>query len=129
VRLLLDTHAFIWACVDPEKLSRAERQAIADPDNDVLVSAASAWEIAIKRALGRLDFPIERFEEFVSSVGFEPLSVTVRHAVAAGALPRHHDDPFDRMLIAQARLEGATMVTADGKFPLYDVPLFGAPHA
>ena len=124
MRLLLDTHAFIWACVAPDKLSRAEQQAIEDPENDVFVSAASAWEIAIKRTLGRLEFPIERFEEFVFSTGFEALPVTARHAIAAGALPRHHDDPFDRMLIAQARLEGATMVTGDRKFPLYDVPLF-----
>jgi PIN domain nuclease of toxin-antitoxin system len=81
VRLLLDTHAFIWACVAPDKFSRAAQQAIADPENDVFVSAASAWEIAIKRALGRLEFPIERFEEFVSSTGFEALPVTARHAI------------------------------------------------
>jgi PIN domain nuclease of toxin-antitoxin system len=126
MRLLLDTHAFIWACAEPDKLSRAEQRAIADPDNDVFVSAVTAWEIAIKRALGRLDFPIERFEEFATSMGFEPLPMTARHAIAAGALPRHHEDPFDRMLIAQARTEGATMMTADRKFPLYDVALFGA---
>jgi PIN domain nuclease of toxin-antitoxin system len=127
MRLLLDTHTFIWACAEPDKLSRAEQQAIADPDNDVFVSAVTAWEIAIKRALGRLDFPIERFEEFTASMGFEPLPMTVRHAIAAGALPRHHEDPFDRMLIAQARTEGATMMTEDGKFRLYDVALFRAP--
>jgi PIN domain nuclease of toxin-antitoxin system len=126
MRLLLDTHSFIWACADPDKLSRAGQQAIADPDNDVFVSAATAWEIAIKRALGRLDFPVERFEEFVSSMGFEPLPMTARHAIAAGALPRHHDDPFDRMLIAQARTEGVTVVTEDRMFPLYGVALLGA---
>ena len=127
MRLLLDTHTFIWACAEPDKLSRAAQQAIADPDNDVLVSAVTAWEIAIKRALGRLDFPIERFVEFSASMGFEPLPMTVHHAIAAGALPRHHEDPFDRMLIAQARTEGATLMTEDGKFPLYDVALFSAP--
>jgi PIN domain nuclease of toxin-antitoxin system len=129
MRLLLDTHIFIWSCADPDKLSRAEQQAIADPDNDVFVSAATAWEIAIKRALGRLDFVIGRFEEFAASMGFELLPVTVGHAIAAGALPRHHEDPFDRMLIAQARTEGATMMTIDRKFRLYDVALFGAPSS
>lgn len=127
MKLLLDTHIFIWACAEPDRLSSEERQAIANPENDVFISAATAWEIAIKRALGRLDFPIERFEEFVSSMSFEPLPMTTRHAIVAGALPRHHDDPFDRMLIAQARTEGATMMTGDRKFPLYDVALFGSP--
>ena len=71
MKLLLDTRAFIWACAEPDKLSRAEQQAIADPDNDVFVSAATAWEIAIKRTLGRLDFPIERFEECVQAASRE----------------------------------------------------------
>lgn len=92
-----------------------------------MVSAATAWEIAIKHALGRLDFPIERFVEFAQSMGFELLPITARHALAAGALPRHHEDPFDRMLIAQARTEGATLMTSDRKFPLYEVALFGPP--
>ncbi|MEA2755833.1 MAG: hypothetical protein QOJ54_2122 [Aliidongia sp.] len=126
MKLLLGTHIFIWACAEPEKLSHAERAAISNPDNDVFVSAASAWEIAIKRALGRIEFPVARFEEFALSTGIESLPMTVRHAIAAGGLPRHHDDPFDRMLIAQARSEGATLVTSDGKFPLYDVPILGA---
>lgn len=125
MRLLLDTHMFIWACADLDRLSRAEQKAIADPDNDIFVSAATAWEIAIKRALGRLDFRVERFEEFASSLEFEPLPVTARHAIAAGALPRHHNDPFDRMLVAQAQREGLTLVTADPMIRRYEVAVLG----
>ncbi|HWK47980.1 MAG TPA: type II toxin-antitoxin system VapC family toxin [Stellaceae bacterium] len=125
MRLLLDTHIFIWACVEPRRLSGAEREAISSSDNDVFVSAASAWEIAIKRTLGRLEFPVERFEEFVAAMSFEPLPMMSTHAIAAGGLPRHHDDPFDRMLIAQTKVEGATIVTQDRKFSMYDVSIFG----
>jgi PIN domain nuclease of toxin-antitoxin system len=125
VRLLLDTHAFVWACAEPGKLSHAQREAIAAAENEVFVSAASAWEIAIKRMLGRIEFPIERFEEMAAALGFDNLPMTVPHAIAAGCLPRHHDDPFDRILIAQARLEGHALVTVDGEFKKYDVPIFG----
>jgi PIN domain nuclease of toxin-antitoxin system len=125
VKLLLDTHAFIWACVEPVKLSQAEQAEIASPQNEVFVSAASAWEISIKRALGRLAFPVDRFEEFVTALGFQALAMTAAHGILAGDLPRHHDDPFDRMLIAQARIEGLTLVTHDRKIPLYDVRVLG----
>lgn len=126
MRLLLDTHVFIWACVEPERLSVAERDAIADPRNDVFASAASAWEIAIKRALGRLSFPVERFDEFADALGFRPLPMTSAHGIAAGGLPRYHDDPFDRMLVAQARIEALTIVTSDRKIPQYEVALLRA---
>ncbi|MGB8842400.1 MAG: type II toxin-antitoxin system VapC family toxin [Aliidongia sp.] len=129
MKLLLDTHIFIWACAEPEKLSHAERDAIAQPGHDVLVSSVTAWEIAIKRALGRIGFAVERFEEFAVSMGIEPLPITTRHAIVAGGLPRHHDDPFDRMLIAQAQLEGATLMTSDVRIPLYDVPIFDRNHS
>jgi PIN domain nuclease of toxin-antitoxin system len=125
VRLLLDSHAFIWACVEPERLSSTEQDVIADPENDVFVSAASAWEIAIKKALGRIAFPIERFDEFSAGMGLRALAMTPLHGTAAGGLPRHHDDPFDRMLIAQARVEGLTLLTRDREIPRYDVPVFG----
>lgn len=125
MRLLLDTHSFIWACVEPGKLSNAERDAISSAGNEIFVSAASAWEIAIKRNLGRIAFPIDRFDEMTAALGFEVLSMTAAQAITAGSLPRHHDDPFDRMLIAQARLEGLTVVTADAQFKKYEVALFG----
>ena len=125
MRLLLDTHSFIWACVEPGKLSNTERDAISFAGNEIFISAASAWEIAIKRNLGRIAFPIDRFDEMTAALGFEVLSMTAAQAIAAGSLPRHHDDPFDRMLIAQARLEGLTVVTADAQFKKYEVALFG----
>lgn len=124
MRLLLDTHIFIWACSQPQRLSAAQREAISSADHQILISAASAWEIAIKHALGRLDFPIDRFGEFVSAMGFEPLSISPLHGIAAGGLPRHHEDPFDRLLIAQAQLEDLTIMTADRKFALYRARLF-----
>lgn len=124
MRLLLDTHVFLWACIEPERLSASEQDAIGDPRNDVFVSAASAWEIAIKRALGRLSFPAERFDEFADAMGFRLLPITSSHGIAAGGLPPHHGNPFDRMLIAQAKAEGLAVVTNDGRFPQYDVALF-----
>jgi PIN domain nuclease of toxin-antitoxin system len=124
MRLLIDTHVFIWASDTPGKLSAKTRALIAEPSNEVFVSAASLWEMAIKAAQGRLTFPVDRMPEIVAEMGFEPLSMTMSHALEAGSLPRHHDDPFDRMLIAQARLDGLTLVTLDRQFAQYDVPIF-----
>ena len=98
---------------------------MASPVNQVLVSAATAWEIAIKHALGRLTFPVDRFEDVLQRMGFEVLPVQSSHAVAAGRLPRHHDDPFDRMLVAQAQIEGLTLVSTDSAMMRYDVPVLG----
>jgi PIN domain nuclease of toxin-antitoxin system len=123
VRLLLDTHVFIWACDAPSRLTAKTRAIIAEPANDVFVSAASMWEMSIKAALGRLRFPMEGMPTILAEMGFEALSMTMRHALEAGCLPRHHDDPFDRMLIAQARLEGLTLVSVDRHFASYDVAL------
>ena len=89
------------------------------------VSAASVWEISIKRALGRLDLPHD-YLEHVERAQFRPLPVSLRHADAAGALPRHHDDPFDRMLVAQARTDGLTLVTADRRLADYGVAVLAA---
>lgn len=123
MRLLLDTHIFLWACSDADRLSAGARAATASEANEVFVSAATAWEISIKSALGRLAFPLDRFAEILSDMGFAPLAMTMPHGIAAGLLPRLHDDPFDRMLIAQARVEGLTLVTADRAFRGYDVAL------
>lgn len=121
MRLLLDTHVVLWVLADHRSLSSASRAAIADPENDVAVSAASAWEIAIKRALGRLSAP-DDLETVLEASGFEPLPITVGHALGAGALPPHHGDPFDRMLVAQALAEGYTLMTRDSRFADYDAP-------
>jgi PIN domain nuclease of toxin-antitoxin system len=123
---LLDTHVFLWACDNPAKLSAQARDAIASDTNQVLVSAASAWEIAIKRASGKIDFMIDRWAEMLANLGFDPLPITPAHALEAGALPRHHGDPFDRVLVAQARMEGVYLVTSDQMLNQYDVRIFGA---
>jgi PIN domain nuclease of toxin-antitoxin system len=98
---------------------------VAAPDNQVFVSAVTAWEIAIKHALGRLKFPIDRFDDILRRMGFDALPILPAHAIAAGSLPRHHDDPFDRMLIAQARAEALILVSRDQAVGRYDVPILG----
>jgi PIN domain nuclease of toxin-antitoxin system len=118
--LLLDTHVFLWWRARPERLNPVARNAISTA-SIVFVSAASAWEAAIKIALGRLTLP-EPFTHGVEHSGFRRLTVSFEHAEAAGALPRHHGDPFDRMLVAQAQLEGCTLVTHDQMLAPYDVP-------
>jgi PIN domain nuclease of toxin-antitoxin system len=124
VRLLLDTNALLWWLAD-EGLTAQARDAIADPENLVAVSAVSAWEISIKKALGKLAAP-DDLEHQVQAGGFIPLPITIAHGVAAGQLVRHHDDPFDRMLIAQALAEGLTIVTRDKRFSDYNVTLVAA---
>jgi PIN domain nuclease of toxin-antitoxin system len=94
------------------------------PANTVFVSAASVWEIAIKRALGRLDFPLEELDAVLTRAGFAHLLIDAGHAIAAGGLPRHHADPFDRMLVAQSRAEDLTLVSEDAAIAAYDVRLF-----
>lgn len=115
----------LWWLADEPALGRSARRAIASEENEVAVSAASAWEIAIKRALGRLDAP-EEIEEQLSLERFQLLAITHAHAWAAGALPPHHADPFDRMLVAQARLEGLTIVTRDPDIERYPVATLAA---
>lgn len=120
--LLLDTHVLLWWLSDDPSLPADAREAIASPENEVVVSAASAWEITIKKAAGRLDAPDDLVEALATD-GFETLPITVAHAIAAGALPPHHADPFDRMLIAQARSDGLTLISIDRRFAQYDVEL------
>ena len=119
-RLLLDTQAVLLALADDPKLAPSARSAIADPANDVFVSAVSIWEIAIKRALGKLKAP-GGIAALVEESGFQELVVTSFHAEQAGGLPMHHRDPFDRMLVAQAQAEGLVIVTSDRRIPLYEV--------
>ncbi len=119
MRLLLDTHVVLWWRQDSRRLRRELRTAIAAA-SAVYVSAASAWEAAIKAAIGRLRLD-EPFAAHVAAAGFEPLPITFEHAAAVGGLPRHHADPFDRMLVAQARVERLTIVTQDDVFGAYDV--------
>jgi len=122
VSFLLDTHILLWWLSDDPLLPRVAREAIASADSEVLVSAATAWEIAIKQAAGRLDAPADLLEA-VEANDFETLPITAAHAIAAGALPPHHSDPFDRMLLAQAGAESLTLISVDIRFPQYDVDL------
>jgi PIN domain nuclease of toxin-antitoxin system len=125
MRLLLDTHAFLWWMDGGSALSSEARAAIESPGSVVYLSAASAWEMSIKRARGRLDSPTD-VAEAVDVSGFRELAVSILHAQSVGALPPHHADPFDRILIAQAQLEGLTIVTRDPAFEAYGVPLLSA---
>jgi PIN domain nuclease of toxin-antitoxin system len=122
VRALLDTHILLWWLADDPRLPPLAAEAIANPDVEVIVSSATAWEIALKRAAGRLEAPDDLLGAMEAN-DFDSLSITVAHALAAGALPEHHSDPFDRMLIAQARTEGLTLITVDRHFPEYDVEI------
>lgn len=117
MNLLLDTHIFLWWMADSPRLKRAARELIAG-SAAVYVSAVSTWEMSIKGALGKLAIP-SNLEEGISSNHFLPLAITVRHSIAAASLPRHHDDPFDRMLIAQASLELLTLLTSDVRLKDY----------
>lgn len=120
MRLLLDTHALLsWLFADG-RLSGPAEESIERPGSQLIVSAVSVWEIAIKRSLGKLDAPEDLIER-AEGAGAELLSITPRHARAAGALPYHHRDPFDRLLIAQAQLERCAIVTGDRAFPAYGV--------
>ena len=123
MKLLLDTHAFLWWLSDDGKLSATARDAIRDPHAIVHVSAASIWEIAIKIKLGRLAVRDGDLAAEIEANGFTELAITARHAQSAGALPRHHDDPFDRMLIVQAQLEDLVLITHDRRFRRYGVQL------
>ena len=119
--LLLDTHVFLWWLADDRRLKAEARAAIADKGSVVHVSAATCWEIAIKRSLGRLLISRADIESEIPGNGFVELPISARHAIRAGGLPRHHEDPFDRMLVAQALVEGLVLVTHDMRFADYGV--------
>ena len=123
-RLLLDTEAFIWWDANDRRLGAQARERI-QAAADVYVSAASAWEIAIKVALGKLKTS-RAASQALADCGFNELPVTFQHAEGLHDLPRHHADPFDRLILAAARVEGLTVVTSDRYFSLYDVPLVDA---
>ena len=124
MRALLDTHTFLWWNNEPEKLPSRVYELITDDDHDIWFSAVVAWEIAIKHGKGQLDLP-EPPEAYVTSRlaldYFKPLPIEVSHAIRVASLPRHHNDPFDRLLVAQAQVEGLAILTGDAAISRYDV--------
>ena len=121
---LLDIHIFLWWVLNHPNLSRSMRATIADPNHDVYVSAASAWEMTIKSSIGKLTLPSspERWiKEQLRLNAFLPLPISIEHALAVASLPPLHKDPFDRIIIAQANVEGLTLITDDAIIPQYAV--------
>lgn len=119
--LLLDTHVVLWWLEDDAKLDSATKDRL-DVDSEIFVSSASVWEVGIKQALGKLTGE-GSLAEYVRDSGFAVLSISADHAIAASVLPPHHRDPFDRILIGQALVEGLTVMTRDRVFDAYDVPI------
>ena len=127
MRLLLDTNVLLWWLSDDRRLAKEAREIIANPNNDVLVSAASVWEVAIKAALKRIEIQLDDLEGAIIRSGFQPLPIGLRHAVAVGRLPAVHRDPFDRMLVAQAGIEELRVVSHDRVFERYGLSTEGLP--
>jgi PIN domain nuclease of toxin-antitoxin system len=125
LRLLLDSHVLLWAVADPARLAKPVRDHLRDAGNELLVSAASIWELHINAELGRLDLPAQ-FPDILWQRGFTCLAVDCRHGSQAARLPPHHADPFDRMLIAQAKIENLTIVTRDREFAGYGIAILPA---
>lgn len=125
MKLLFDTNVFLWWLNDDPRLGAEARDRIAEADNLVYVSAATAWEIAVKRASGKLVAPGD-IAGWIERSAFSDCPIEVEHAVASAELPPHHGDPFDRLLIAQARLEDMTLVTGDPRIDAYDVAVLDA---
>ncbi|ASC07519.1 MULTISPECIES: type II toxin-antitoxin system VapC family toxin [Acetobacteraceae] len=125
MRLLLDTHLLLWAAGEPDKLSARARTLMEDPGNDLVFSAASLWEITIKTGLGRADFQVDPhlLRRGLIENGYEELPITSQHALAVGQLPDVHRDPFDRILVAQATVEGLLLLTHDPLVKAYPGPI------
>jgi PIN domain nuclease of toxin-antitoxin system len=128
-RYLLDTHIWLWFAVSPERLLETVRHELLSPDNEAWVSVASVWELAIKVSIGKIALP-DTVDQFVAAygeaAGFPLLSINAHHASAVATLPRHHNDPFDRLLVCQAMTQGMTLVTADTQIRLYALPILWA---
>ncbi len=125
MKLLLDTQLLLWAAGQPERLSAAARKQLRSPRNELLFSAASLWEISIKRSLGREDFRVEPrlLRRDLLDNGYTELPITSQHAVSIDGLPPLHKDPFDRLLLAQALTEGITLLTGDAQLARYPGPV------
>ena len=122
MRLLVDTHALLWALGEPSALSSTAREAISDPANVVVVSSASLWECAMKASIGKLDLP-EDFFDAIPELGYEVLPIRIGHLNVYRTLPMHHRDPFDRMLVAQAKADALTLISQDPEIAQYDIEI------
>jgi PIN domain nuclease of toxin-antitoxin system len=125
MRILLDTHAWLWLMLEPERVGERTRSLVSGGANAFVLSIASVWELAIKHAAGRLDLPeppLRYVQSRTQADGIALLTIRLEHACRAAELPRHHADPFDRLLVAQAELEGLTVLTHDRQVALYGVP-------
>jgi len=125
MKLLLDTHLLLWAAGSPDRLPATARLLLEDPQNELLFSAASLWEIVIKRGLGRSDFQVDArvLRRGLLDNGYQELAITSEHTVFIDSLPLIHKDPFDRILVAQATVEGITLLTADALVAQYPGPV------
>lgn len=129
MRILLDTQVWLWMLAAPERLSKRSRALVVSPGNELLLSAASSWEIAIKHGLGKIQLPepaAKYIPRMIASTSVNPLHVHHRHALHVALLPMHHRDPFDRLLVAQAQLEDVPILTADRSFANYDIEVLSA---
>lgn len=125
MNLLLDTHVVLWWLDNPNLLSQQAVAAIERLENNIIVSVVSAWEIAIKKTLGKLEAP-ENLKEMIADAGFQWLPITYEHVWKIKYLPLHHEDPFDRLLVAQANVENLTLVTRDSHVKAYTIPILDA---
>lgn len=125
MKILIDTHVLLWWLMNDTTLGADAKLLIASPQNTIFVSAISAWEIVIKKALGKLQAP-DDLDKAIAMSHFHSLSVTTQHAMGITSLPPHHQDPFDRMLISQSKIEGCTLMTRDGRMGQYDIPIIWA---
>ena len=126
MKLLLDTNVVVWLLYEPDALDPGAKRLIRPRANPAAYSAASIWELAIKQASGKLPYRTDRIAAELGRLGLGEIAVTARHGIAAAGLPRHHKDPFDRVIIAQALEEGLVLVSRDGAFARYGVPLLQA---
>ncbi|MDE0318014.1 MAG: type II toxin-antitoxin system VapC family toxin [Candidatus Poribacteria bacterium] len=125
MNLLLDTHVLLWWLDDPTLLSEQALTSIKDTNNEVIVSVVSAWEIAIKKTLGKLEAP-DNLKQMIGDAGFTLIPINYKHVWEVQDLPFHHDDPFDRLLVAKTKVENLMLVTRDSRLRAYNIPILDA---
>jgi PIN domain nuclease of toxin-antitoxin system len=129
VKILLDTHCWLWYLLSPERLNASMQNVLRDPDNEVFLSVGSAWEMVIKAGLGKLSLPLpvtDYIPDRLKALGHQSLPILQQHVLQVAQLPTHHRDPFDRLLVAQARVEELQLMTADPAIRAYEVPILWA---